>query len=164
MNHRHCRRFFLIACVAALAVLGPVARAADVEFAHLWPGWREAESFDRIGEYLGGGEKTGGQTVLRTQSGSRAGYYFLLRVNTPSALAGAKFELLVIRPDSPEPKTFSFPVTAPAGGGVFDLGLTGSDWPGGKKANPVAWKLTLLAKDGRVLAEHKSFLWEKPAK
>ena len=26
------------------------------------------------------------------------------------------------------------------------------------------WKLALLAADGRVLAEHKSFLWEKPAK
>ena len=65
---------------------------------------------------------------------------------------------------SPEPKTFAFPVTASAGDTVFDLGVTGADWPGGKKVNPVAWKLTLLAADGRALAEHKSFLWEKPAK
>ena len=43
-------------------------------------------------------------------------------------------------------------------------GVTGADWPGEKKAHPVAWKLALLAADGRVLAEQKSFLWEKPAK
>ena len=46
----------------------------------------------------------------------------------------------------------------------LQLGLTGADWPGGPKASPAAWKISLLGSDGTVLAEHKSFLWEKPAK
>ncbi len=155
----------LLSFALSLATLAPAALAADATFVRLWPGWRESDSFDRITEFLGGSEPTGGRTLLRTQPASRAGYYFLLRVKTDTVLTpGAKFELAVIRPDAPEPKLFSFPATTPAGDTVFDLGLTGSDWPGGKKANPVAWKLTLRAADGRVLAEHKSFLWEKPSK
>jgi hypothetical protein len=161
--HRFCRPFFLFVCLACFT--GVSLRAAEASFVRLWPGWREADSFDRIGEFLGGSEQTGSRTLVRTHADARAGYYFLLRVTNASALAaGAKFELQIIRPDSPEPKTFAFPVTAPAGDTVFDLGVTGADWPGGKKVNPVAWKLTLLAADGHVLAEHKSFLWEKPAK
>ena len=147
------------------AFLATCAHAADATFVRLWPGWRETESFDRIGEFLGGPEATTGRrTLLRTQPTARAGYYFLLRVNSAAPLAGAKFELAVIRPDAPEPKVFTFPATGSAGDNVFDLGVTGTDWPGGKRANPVAWKLTLFAADGHVLAEHKSFLWEKPAK
>ncbi|MCX6953200.1 MAG: hypothetical protein NTV51_13690 [Verrucomicrobia bacterium] len=150
---------------ACFVVSTGLSHAADAAIVRLWPGWRETDSFDRIGEFLGGPEPAGRRTLLRSQPDARAGYYFLLRVASPAALtAGAKFELQVIRPDAPEPKTFTFPVTAPAGDTVFDLGVTGTDWPGGKKASPVAYRLTLLAADGRVLVEHKSFLWEKPAK
>jgi hypothetical protein len=140
------------------------AHAADVEFVRVWPSWRDAESFERIGEYFGRPENTGHEVVLRTQAHERAGYYFLVRVKTPTPMSGAKFALSVIRPDTPEPKEYSFPVSLPAKESVFQLGLTGADWPQGKKANPVAWKIALISDDGRVLAEHKSFLWEKPAK
>ena len=148
----------------ALAALATAARAADAAFVHLWPGWRDADSFDRITEFLGGAEPAGHRTLLRSRPDARAGYYFLFRLQLPAPVTGATFALHVIRPDSPEPKVFAFPAAAPSGANVFDLGLTGPDWPGGKTAHPVAWKLALLAADGRVLAEHKSFLWEKPAK
>jgi hypothetical protein len=147
-----------------LLAFAPFSRAAEVEFVRVWPQWREAESFDRIGEYFGAKESTPKDVVLRTHPEVRAGYYFLARVATASALAGTRFELQVIRPDSPEPKTFSFPTDVRAGGALFELGLTGADWPKGKTAQPVAWRLALVAADGRVLAEQKSFLWEKPAK
>ena len=163
----HPRRSLCVsfACfVLALAAPSPAGRAAAATFVHLWPGWREADSFDRITEFLGGAEPAGRRTLLRTQPDARAGYYFLFRLRLAAAVPAAKFELHVIRPDAPEPTVFSFPAAARSGDHVFDLGLTGADWPGGKKANPVAWKLTLLAADGRVLAEHKSFLWEQPAK
>jgi hypothetical protein len=154
----------LLACLVALVGSSLRASAADAEFVHLWPGWREAESFERIGEFFGGPERPVHRTVIRTRPGARAGYYILLRIKSVAALTSAKFELQVIRPDSPDLKTFTFPVaSASAGNTVFDLGLTGEDWPN-PKANPVAWKLTLVASDGRALAEHKSFLWEKPAK
>jgi hypothetical protein len=147
-----------------LLAIGVAAHAAEAEFIHVWPAWRDAEAFDRISEYFGGRENDGRQIVLRTQADTRAGYYFLVRVKCPAAIADAKFQLSVIRPDSPEPKTYTFSSAVPAKETVFQVGLTGADWPAGKKANPVAWKLALVAADGRLLAEQKSFLWEKPAK
>ena len=147
-----------------ILVLATAARAAEVEFLRVWPAWRAAEDFDRISEYFGGGENTGREIVLRTQAAERGGYYFLVRVKSAAALADAKFQLSVIRPDAPEPKTFTFPAALPAKEAVFQLGLTGADWPAGKKGNPVAWKVAVVAADGRTLAEQKSFLWEKPAK
>lgn len=141
-------------------------RAAEVEFVRVWPAWRDTESFVRLGEYFGRPENTGREVVVRTQPDSRDGYYFLVRVKAarPATMADAKFELRVIRPDHPEPKTFTFPASQAEKETVFQLGLTGADWPGGKDAHPVAWKLALLGVNGQVLAEHKSFLWEKPAK
>ena len=157
------RRFFPTFVFFGCFVVIPF-RAAEVEFVRVVPQWRDAESFERISEYFGRGENTGGHLVLRTHAEARAGYYFVFRLAHAPSLAGANFEVSVIRPDVPEPKTFSLPVASPAGDGVVELGLTGADWPGGKKTHPVAWKLTLLAADGRVLAEQKSFLWENPAK
>jgi len=69
----------------------------------------------------------------------------------------------VIRPDAPTPVTFQFRANVPAGETAFQLGLTGTAWPGGSRANPLAWKISFFDGNGRLLAEHKSFLWEKPA-
>ena len=142
----------------------PSTRAAEVEFIRVWPAWRDAESFERIGEYFGRGEITGRETVLRSRPDVRDGYYFLVRLKTGAVVPDARFELSVIRPDAPESKTFQFPATLPAKETVFQLGLTGADWPSGGEVHPVAWKIALVGADGRVLGEKKSFLWEKPAK
>ncbi len=156
---------FALACLLLLAAAGGTrVAAAEAGFLRAWPAWRDAASFERIGEYFGGAENTGREIVLRTQPSERAGYYFLVRLKNAAALAGAKFELSVIRPDHPEPKIHAFPTAVAVGESVFQLGLTGADWPAGKAGNPVAWKIALVAADGRVVAEHKSFLWEKPAK
>ena len=166
MRSRAFARFLCLACFAGSIVLTSDLSAAGVEFVRVWPAWRDAESFERIGEYFGKPEDTRREVVLRTQPATRDGYYFLVRVKTaaPSTPPDARFELSVIRPDNPEPKTYSFPITLGGKESVFQLGLTGADWPGGQEANPVAWKLALLSADGRLLTEHKSFLWEKPAK
>ena len=140
------------------------ARAADAEFIRVWPAWRDAQSFERIGEYFGRQENGGREIVLRTQAGVRDGYYFLVRIKSAVALPGATFEVSVIRPDTPEPKVHAFTAALSPKETVFQLGLTGRDWPQGKEAHPVAWKIALRGTDGQVLAEHKSFLWEKPAK
>jgi hypothetical protein len=158
--------FFFVSfvCFVVPLLVPPVrAAAAEVEFVRVWPGWRDADSFDRIGEYFGGG-KNHGDVVLRTHAEAPAGYYFLVRLKNAAAVPDAKFILRVIRPDTPEAKTFTFPAAVPATGAVFQLGLTGADWPKGKLAHPVAWKLELQSADGRVLAAQTSFLWEKPAK
>lgn len=135
--------------------------AADVTFVRIWPAWREAASFERISEYFGGKENTGRQTVVRTQASQRNGFYYLVRTDNPGgAIADARFELKVIKPDSPVARTYTFSAAVPAGGHVFNLGLTGADWPG-KDTQPVAWRLRLLTADGRELGSGQSFLWSK---
>lgn len=139
------------------------ARATDVQFVRVWPAWRDAESFERISEYFTNQENQGREVILRTRPDSRAGFYYLVRVqNRAAALSGAKFSLQVVTPASADVKTYAFPVEVPAKEKVFELGLTGSDWSD-PKAHPVAWKLELLTADGAVLASEQSFLWEKPA-
>ena len=153
----------LALCFLALAT-ALVSRGADVAFTRVWPGWRDAEAFERISEFFNGRENTSGKIILRTQPAARDGYYFLVRLNNPNgALADAKFSLQIIAPDHPQPKTFAFPTAVAAGRSVFDLGVTGADWAG-KKSQPVAWKLELQGADGHAIATAKSFLWEKPAK
>ncbi|MEX2043781.1 MAG: hypothetical protein WD941_00415 [Opitutus sp.] len=159
------RLFPRFAWMVAISWMSTVPlHAEEVEFVRIWPGWRDAESFERIGEYFGRDESQRREVILRTQPEERGGFYFLVRVKSADAVAAARFELHMIRPDWPEPGLFTFPAALPAKQTVFQLGLTGTDWPGGKAASPVAWKLALLAADGRVLAVRKSFLWEKPAK
>ena len=141
-----------------------LSRSAEVEFVRVWPEWRDAVSFERVSEYFTGQENTGSQVVRRTHPETRAGFYFLARVsNSGAAQPSAKLVVFVIKPDSPQTKVYTFPVELPAGSTVFNLGLTGADWAG-PKAHPVAWKVEVVATDGRVLAVQKSFLWEKPDK
>jgi hypothetical protein len=153
-----------LSALLAMLFLCAGARAADPAIANVWPQWRDAASFDRISEYFSREESTGGHAILRTHPETRAGFYFLVRLASSATPAAAKFEVNVIAPGQPEPKTFVFPLASPAKENVFELGLTGADWPAGEKARPVAWRIALLGADGRVLAEQKSFLWEKPAK
>jgi hypothetical protein len=154
------RRPLFLVGLQLLAVTA--AWAGDVSFVRVWPGWRDEDPFMRISEYFTGHVNMGGRIILRTQPQARAGFYFLVRVRTDRRLiTGAHFAVSVIIPASPEPETFDFPTDIPAGGKVYQLGLTGIDWPG-KKTYPVAWKLDLIGSDGALLATQQSFLWSKP--
>lgn len=155
------RRLFPFALLLLASLVS--VRAADVELVRVWPAWRDGDSFVRISEYFTGRENTGGETVVRTRPDTRDGFYFLTRVHSHTAAAGAHFVLQVVRPGDPAGQTYTFPVDVAAGSRVFELGLTGADWPG-QEIHPVAWHLELQAADGRVLAAKSSFLWEKPAK
>lgn len=151
-------------CLLLLSLVAACAHAADVQFVRVWPGWRNADTFESISEYFTGRESDGGRVVLRTTPDARAGFYFLVRVaNATTPLVGAKFSLQVITPASPDPKSYTFAADVPARSTAFHLGLTGPDWPGAS-VHPVAWKLELLSADNRILASSQSFLWEKPAK
>jgi len=154
------RRALLLVGFLLLAVTG--ASAADVSFVRVWPGWRDVDPFMRISEYFTGRVNMGGWIIQRTHPEARAGYYFVVRVKTNRGLiSGARFVLNIVVPTSPQPETFVFSTDVPAHGKVYELGLTGIDWPG-KKTYPVAWKLDLLGPDGGLLATQQSFLWSKP--
>ena len=148
-----------------LAVAASVCAAADLTIVRVWPGYRTDESFERISEYVGKNEDAHNQCILRTQPEVRAGYYFLLRVkNTGAVINDAKIELQVITPFAPEPKTYNFSSTLPAGSHVLNLGLTGADWPGKPKDEVVAWKLRLFSASGVELGKVQSYLWSMPDK
>ncbi len=146
-----------------LVLLLPVsAPAADLEIVRVFTGWRDAASFRRVSEYFDGRENTDGMIVLRSQPGERAGYYWLVRLkNRGAPISGAKFELDVILPTKPTPVVFTFPTAVKTGRSLFDLGVTGHDWPDAK-ARPPAWRLRLLAADGHALVGEQSFLWAMP--
>ncbi|HVU31985.1 MAG TPA: hypothetical protein VHE61_01025 [Opitutaceae bacterium] len=152
---------WLLACIV-IATTSLAARAADVEIVRVWPRWHNAGDFDRIENYFGHPTSGGEGLVVRSHADQLAGLYFLVRVKTPNPVAGAKLILDVIRPDSPDPKRYTFPVSFPRKGGVAEVGLTDGDWPGGQAMHPVAWKLTLLSAGGAELASRQSFLWAKP--
>jgi len=156
---RRLRRF-TAGCALAL-VAASAAFADDVSFVRVWPGWKSGDLFMRISEYFGSPEDSGGRIILRTHPGERTGCYFVARVrNKGSAEAGATFVLRLIAPDSPDPKTFSFAADVPPGEPIYEIGLTGPDWPG-RKVHPVAWQLELRSADGKTLATSQSFLWSK---
>jgi hypothetical protein len=151
-----------IRALSLCLLLAVSASAADPTIARVFTGWRDAASFKRISEYFDGRENTGGQLVIRTHPDQRAGYYFLVRIANPDATLAVKINLQVISTADAKPRTHTFDTELKSGEPVLNLGLTGADWPDAK-INPVAWKLDVVAADGRVLATEKSYLWEKPA-
>lgn len=153
-------------CLAfSLMFWGPhsVKDQSLVEFVRVWPQWRDAKGFKRISEYFTGRENPSGLEIRRSRPADRAGYYFLARVRHKTVtLVGAKFQLHIITPDAPEPKpVLEFAADTGPGEDVFEIGLTGKDWPNSKQ-HPVAWRLDLVAQDGHLLAWSQSFLWDKP--
>ncbi len=161
---RGCSHFLALGVVAFSTALPSVAlaKAGELTIAHVFTGWREAASFKRISEYFDGRENTGGQQVVRTHPDQRAGYYFVVRTTGTAAPGPVTIKLQFITAAKAAPQTHAFAADLKAGNNVLNLGLTGADWPDAK-ANPVAWKLEIVATDGRVLATEESYLWEKPA-
>lgn len=155
MLRRLCAFAVLFALASGLA-------AEPISLVRVWPRWYDLDSFQRISEYFTGRQNPGDYTILRTQPEIRPGYYFLVRVKNKGQLVqGTKFVISVILPGHPDPRTYVFPADVPAKGKVYQLGLTGSDWPG-KKILPLAWKVDLVDASGREIATQQSFLWSKP--
>lgn len=154
--------FLAVVFFAGFAGTASVAPAAEADLVRVWPAWRNAESFDRISEYFTGHENTGRHTVLRSHPDVRAGYYFLVRAQAARSATNLKFVLQIITPASPNPLTYTFPAAVGEQEAVFDLGLTGPDWPD-RKTHAVAWHLAIVGADGRELASRQSFLWGKPS-
>lgn len=120
--------------------------------------------FQRISEYFGGAEDTGGDTVVRTHPEERAGLYFITALEWSSRLPlGAVATIELVTTDRPEPQKYALlipPVNRPAYLREIRLGITGADHPVGVKSTPVAWKITLRdPKSLEVLATAQSYLW-----
>lgn len=117
----------------------------------------EEESFTRISEYFDGIEVPGNRIVLRSEPEARTGHYVTFQLS--DAYAVDHFTLEVYEYGSRDPVTYSFKVdeALPAGKPIY-LGLTGEKWKEREKP-PVAYKLSLIGKDGSILESATSFLW-----
>ncbi|WP_221033053.1 hypothetical protein [Actomonas aquatica] len=148
----------LTAPAIALADTPTDSSATRVQLVRVWPGYRDATSFTRLGEYFGSSPDAINQNALRSQPNARGGYYWLIRTDAATAYPGTTVQLEVVRPGTTqaEPHTFTFDL--PAGSHAVHVGLTGRDWIDPEEA-PVAWSLTLTATDGTLLAAEQSFLW-----
>lgn len=149
-----------IVSLLALA-LASAASAADVKFVRVWPDYRTADSFTRVGEYFGGKEHTP-ELLVRSQPAARDGFYFLARFKSSEALPGAILAIETIQPGSDIPSVHFLSVDLPQGSRAILAGLTGNDWPSAK-VKPSAWRLRLLSAGGTELARQQSFLWTLPA-
>lgn len=149
-------RLVLLVFVFAPALVS----AAEVKIVRVWPDYRTADSFVRIGEYFGGKEKSP-ELIVRSQEDSRAGYYFLTRFKADAALPGSILALEYVLPGDEAPRVQFFPLDLPRGSRAVLAGLTGPDWPGAAVA-PTAWRLRLLGPAGDELVREQSFLWSLP--
>ena len=156
------RRALLFFCAFHLAASSAIYA---LEFRHVAYRYVEAKSFKRISEYFTGRENPGNRLLCRSRPADREGLYFILSLDEHSRKLpqGSQFVVEFIRPDDPETQTIRIPVPEkrPRGKEIY-LGLTGDDWQD-KTARPVAWRLRLVDASGEVIAERKSFLWERPA-
>ena len=162
------RRLLTLLALTATAAFSSVASAKEdapgtaLSIVRVHHEWRDAASFKRIAEYFDGKEHNGSEALRRSHPEERSGYYFFVRIKNPGALRPAKAALQVITSTSAQPVSYEFPVELRAGDTVFNIGLTGADWPDAK-LHPVAWKLDFVSDDGQVLATEASYLWAKPA-
>jgi hypothetical protein len=152
----------LLASFLLLAVASAPAQPANITFTRVWPQYHDDDSFKSFYEYRTGNELTYKWIVLRSHPDDRGGLYFLVRVENPGApVGGTSFVVRVISPDAIVTRVFSFFADVPHGSHLFEIGLTGKDWPGARVA-PVAWEVELQDASGQVLVRQESFLWEKP--
>jgi hypothetical protein len=115
------------------------------------------ESFTRISEYFNGVEVAGNRTILRSDSEARTGHYVTFLLSTSDAVD--HFKLEVYEPGSPEVKEYTFKASSSIEPSKpIYLGLTGEKWAD-KARPPVAYKLSVIGKDGATLDSASSFLW-----
>jgi hypothetical protein len=151
-----------LSIVSLLAIaIASAASAADVKFVRVWPDYRTADSFTRVGEYFGGKEHTP-ELLVRSQPAARDGFYFLARFKSSEALPGAILAIETVQPGSDVPSVHFLSVDLPRGSRAILAGLTGNDWPSAQ-VKPTAWRLRLLSASGAELARQQSFLWTLPA-
>ena len=151
-------RFLALLCLLALSPLQAVS--IDVASAR----YLSTEQFQTVGEFLTGHPSDGPRLILHSQPGIRYGMYLILELSGDRSMLrpDSRVEIEMLRSDSKEIMYYHLPLgTDRVKRGVIYAGLTGIDWPD-KKLQPMAWRVRLAQKDGSVLAEWKSFLWEKP--
>jgi hypothetical protein len=115
------------------------------------------ESFTRISEYFNDIEVTGNRVILRSDSNFRTGHYITFQLSSSNAVDHFKLEVYEFGAKDPTEFLFKPDSTIPPSKPIY-LGLTGEKWTD-KYQPPVAYKLSLIDKDGKAILSATSFLW-----
>lgn len=154
----------LCLCFAACSSV-PRPAVESVEILEIQPAFMEENAFKRISEYLTGVEEQGDRTVLRTQSQSRRGFYFTLRLDEriKHLPRGTRVIAELYTPAKLELQRFELALPAKRGSNrELLVGLTGSDWPYKNERVPAAWQFVIEDPNGKRLGSAQSYLWGKP--
>lgn len=153
---------FLLAHTMALARLTLLASIALSKLSfgsidYLEQKFYEETSFTRISEYFNEVEVKGDRIILRSEAKERTGHYITFQLSQSYPID--HFKLEVYEFNAKEPKDYIFKAdTRIAKAQPIFLGLTGAGWTD-KRQPPVAYKLSVIGKDGEVFESATSFLW-----
>ena len=122
-----------------------------------------ARDFKRIPEFFSGQEFEGWKVYCRSDQKSREGFYFVVKLDGPSQKLSTDAHWILEWVSSLDPvaKSIEIPIENSKifGKEVF-IGLTGDDWSD-KSAQPLAWCLSLMDGQEKVIVKKQSFLWSK---
>ncbi|MBJ7494569.1 MAG: hypothetical protein JHC77_06020 [Opitutales bacterium] len=120
---------------------------------------RSEDDVSRASELFSTKENHGQDIVFRTVENVRAGYYFYIKLDVDPPRDG-RLVLEIVRTEetAPERHDFSLKLLPKFPFGELVIGLTGKD-AGLGRWTPIAWRLSVLDGQGKVLASEHSFLW-----
>ena len=156
----------LWAALAALLLAGcdtPVISSDEVPgIAYVNERRRLAADVARASDVLGAKEDHGADVVFRTDPAAREGHYFYVKL-ADAPPADARLVLQVVRTENAVAERYEFPARFRPGFpfGEYVIGLTGKQ-AGDAKWRPLAWRVTVVDAQGKVLAAKHSFLWGTP--
>ena len=156
----------LWAALAALLLAGcdtPVISSDEVPgIAYVNERRRSAADVARASDVLGAKEDHGADVVFRTDPAAREGHYFYVKL-ADAPPADARLVLQVVRMENAVAERYEFPARFRPGFpfGEYVIGLTGKQ-AGDAKWRPLAWRVTVVDAQGKVLAAKHSFLWGTP--
>ncbi len=156
------RRARLLVLGFALLVGVSVQAVPILEEAYLQQA--ETRDFQRLSEFLTGRENPGNRLIVRTRPENRNGTYLFCRFDTAIAgfAPGTEIQLEILPSNALVVETWRFSLPSDSSDRRrLAIGVTGEDWPD-LTVSALAWRLRALDRQGTILLEEKSYLWEAP--
>ncbi len=157
-----CWQAALIALALTACDTPPPSAVELPGVAYVHPLRRSEADVARASEAFYAKETHGQDVVFRTTEHERAGYYFYTKFDLEPP-EGARIVLEVVRTEAAPPERFVFATTMrpkfPVG--EYVIGLTGKE-AGDARWVPIAWRVSLVDAQGKVVASTHSFLWGSP--
>jgi len=150
----------VLCALALVACDSPPPNCVEVPgIAYVHTRRRSEDDVARASELFSAKESHGQDIVFRTVENVRAGYYFYIKLDVDPPRDG-RLVLEIVRTEesAPERYDFSLNLLPKFPFGELVVGLTGKD-AGLGRWTPIAWRLSVLDGQGKVLSSEHSFLW-----